>query len=368
VAPEAVVVSFRLGGSDGVAVEARKWAWALGELGFQVRRVAGVIEDDGRPDDTVLPGLAIDASTGGPGAIAIDEAAVAAALDADLVIVDNLCSLPLNVDAAHVVAAITARHRGRVLFRHHDLPWQRRHLAHLGADLPPRVDGAMHATINLRSRRELQARGYADATTVHNFFDLDPAPGNRDATRAALGFATDDFVMLQPSRAIERKNVPGAVRLATHLARVMPNRAVQLWISGPAEDGYAETLARLIDRSEVPVTIGRVQSAADAYAASDLVVFPSTWEGFGNPVIESIAARRACVAFPYPVLAEILAAGVRCFSTEQPELLVRFLAEPPGRRETYFDVNLRRARVSFSLPELPATIEQAFAAQGWIAW
>ena len=54
-------MSFRLGGVDGVAVEARKWAWALGELGFDVRRVAGAIEDDGRPDDIVLPGLAIDA-------------------------------------------------------------------------------------------------------------------------------------------------------------------------------------------------------------------------------------------------------------------------------------------------------------------
>ena len=136
-------------------------------------------------------------------------------------IVDNLCSLPLNVDAAHAVARVAARHRGRVLFRHHDLPWQRRHLAHLGAELPPRVDGALHATINLRSRRELEARGYAGATTVHNFFDLDPPPGDRAATRAQFGFADDDFVLLQPSRAIERKNVPGAVRFAAHLARVM---------------------------------------------------------------------------------------------------------------------------------------------------
>jgi mannosylglucosylglycerate synthase len=368
VAPEAVVVSFRLGGADGVAVEARKWAWALGELGFHVRRVAGAIEDDGRPDDTVLPGISIEAAdseTTPP----IDDKTVAAALEgADLVIVDNLCSLPLNVEAAWSVARVAGEHHGRVLFRHHDLPWQRRHLAHLGDDLPPRIDGALHATINLRSRRELEARGYASAITVHNFFDLDPPPGARAATRAQFGFAGDDFVMLQPSRAIERKNVPGAIRLATHLAPIMANRNVQLWISGPAEDGYGDTLARLVERSEVPVTIGRAATAADAYAACDLVTFPSTWEGFGNPVIESIAARRACVAFPYPVLAEILAAGVRCFSTEQPDLLIRFLAEPEGRRETYFDVNLRRARVSFSLADLPGTIEQAFAAHGWIAW
>ena len=37
-APQAAVVSFRLGGDDGVSVEARKWAWALGEL--EVKKAA----------------------------------------------------------------------------------------------------------------------------------------------------------------------------------------------------------------------------------------------------------------------------------------------------------------------------------------
>jgi hypothetical protein len=68
------------------------------------------------------------------------------------------------------------------------------------------------------------------------------------------------------------------------------------------------------------------------------------------------------------VLAEIQAAGVRCFSTEQPDVLVRFLNEPDLRRETYFDVNLRRARVSFAIEDLPAAIEQAFAGHGWTSW
>ncbi len=367
-APQAVVVSFRLGGDDGVAVEARKWDRALGELGFDVRRVAGAIQDAGRPDDTVLPGLAIEPVEGSPAGTEVTEREIARAVDgADLLIVDNLCSLPLNVEAAQVVSAVAAGHRGRVCFRHHDLPWQRRHLAHLGAGLPPRVDGALHATINLRSRRELEARGFKGATTIHNYFDLDPPAGDRAATRARFGFGDDELVVLQPSRAIERKNVPGAVRLAAYLARVM-DRPVHLWVSGPAEDGYGETLERVVERSPVPVTLGRAERATDAYAACDVVVFPSTWEGFGNPVIESIAARRACAAFPYPVLAEILATGVRCFSIEQPDAFARFLAEPDARRETYFDVNLRRARLSYSLDDLPRAIDQAFAGHGWTAW
>jgi glycosyltransferase involved in cell wall biosynthesis len=362
-APQAVTVSFRLGGDDGVSVEARKWAWALRELGFDCRRVAGLVEGEIEPDDVVIPGLAIS-----PAEPVADNTLRRALDGADLVIVDNVCSLPLNADAARAVARVVREHPGRVCFRHHDLPWQRRNLQHLEAEFPPRVEGALHATINLRSRRELHALGYADAVTVHNYFDLDPPARDRAAARKQFGFVDDDFVLFQPARAIERKNVPGALRFAQELHGLAPNLPLRLWISGPAEDGYAPVLERIIDRSRIPITVGRARSAADAYAAADLVVFPSTWEGFGNPVVESIAFRRACAAYPYPVLAEIVAAGVRVFSTQQPDAVARFLGEQPEVRDRYFDANIGRARLSFSLSDLPGAINEAFAGHGWIAW
>jgi glycosyltransferase involved in cell wall biosynthesis len=363
VAPQAVTVSFRLGGEDGVSVEARKWAWALQELRFETRRVAGAIEDQGRPDDVEISGLAIGANE------PVDEAALAGAFDgADLVVVDNLCSLPLNVEAARTVARVAARHTGRVCFRHHDLPWQRRTLTHLEAEFPPRQAGALHATINLRSRRELQARGYEDATAVHNYFDLDPPAGDRETTRKQFGFADDEFVIFQPARAIERKNVPGGLRFAQQLGRLLPERQLRYWLSGPAEDGYEPTLERILERAQLPIVLGRAAAAADAYAAADLVVYPSTWEGFGNPIIESIGARRPCAAYPYPVLAEIVAAGIRVFSTEDAGQLARFLVEPQATRDRYHDVNVHRARISFSLADLPSVIDDAFTEHGWISW
>jgi len=362
-APSAVVVSYRLGGDDGVAVEARKWTGALQQLGFATRRVAGRIEDEHEPDDVEIPGLAIDATA------ALDEAALRDALvGADLVIVENLCSLPLNLPAARATARALESFGGRVCFHHHDLPWQRRHLAHLEDEFPPRIEGALHLTVNLRSRRELEARGYASASTVHNRFDLDAPIGNRDATRAAFGFEPDDLVLFQPARAIERKNVPGGIRFAMRLRELMPEQRVQYWLSGPAEDGYQPTLDRLLERAEFPITLGRAGTAANAYAASDVIVYPSTWEGFGNPTIESIAARRPCAAFPYPVLTEILSTGVRLFSTDAPEALVKFLRDTDTARERYYDVNLHRARLSFSLDDLASELEQAFHAHGWLSW
>ena len=361
-APQAAVVSYRLGGNDGVSVEARKWAWALGELGFEVRRVAGAFEDDGFADDVVVAGLTIEPAD------VVDGAALSAAVTgADLVVVENMCSLPLNVEASRAVVRALDTVRGRVLLRHHDLPWQRRQLQELEAEFPPRPPGALHVTVNLRSRRELQARGYEGARTVHNFFDLDVAAGDRHATRAAFGFADDELVVFQPARAIERKNVPGGIRFSTRLAQ-LTGRTVRYWLSGPAEDGYGPTLEKILARSDVPVTSGRAATVCDAYAASDVIAFPSTWEGFGNPTIESIAARRPCAAFPYPVLAEILSSGVRLFSTEHPENVVKFLADSDAVREQYYDVNLRRARLSYALTDLPAALERAFFDHGWSAW
>jgi glycosyltransferase involved in cell wall biosynthesis len=364
-APQAVTVSFRLGGDDGVSVESRKWARALQEIGFETRRVAGEIDGPPEIDDIVIPGLAINAPEPQP----LDTEALRAGVDgADLIIVENLCSLPINLEAARAVAQLAGEHPGRVCFRHHDLPWQRRQFTELEAEFPPRIPGALHATINLRSRRELHARGYADAVTLHNYFDLDPVLGDRTTAREQFGFGDHEFVLFQPARAIERKNVPGALRFAQQLHALAPALGLRLWVSGPAEDGYAPVLERIIERATIPVTLGRAATAADGYAAADLVVFPSTWEGFGNPVIESIAYRRACVAYPYPVLAEIVAAGIRVFSTQQPENVVKFLAEQPAVRDRYFEANVSRARVSYSLVDLPAAIDEAFSAHGWIAW
>ena len=261
----ACMVSFRLGGEDGVAVEAAKWAGALGLLGWTVRTVAGA-----GPVDTVLPGLAMDAAEP-PATAEVDDALA----DADLVIVENLCSLPLNPGAATVVAAACA---GRpTLLHHHDLPWQRPHLAHLP---PPPDDAAWaHVTINELSRAELATRGIA-ATTIYNAFDPDPAPGERAGVRAALGVPDGTPLLLQPTRALARKNIAGAIALAEALDATY-------WLLGPAEDGYGPELERLVARARCRVVLGAPAggcSIADAYAACDAVAAPLVLGGLRQPV------------------------------------------------------------------------------------
>ncbi len=94
--PVAAIVSFRLGGSDGVAVEAAKWSGALAALGFDVRTVAG----EG-PVDRLVPGW-----PWAPPSHRRQPRSKTPLPTPTLVVVENLCSLPLNERAAAVVAGV----------------------------------------------------------------------------------------------------------------------------------------------------------------------------------------------------------------------------------------------------------------------
>ena len=112
------LVSYRLGGGDGVAIESAKWIGALESLGHHVTTLAGT----GRAD-RLVSGLGLD-DTVGPAAGELDQLA-----EVDLTIVENVASLPLNPLARDALYDALA---GRpALFHHHDLSWQREHLAHL---------------------------------------------------------------------------------------------------------------------------------------------------------------------------------------------------------------------------------------------
>jgi len=350
--PTAALLSFRLGGTDGVAIEAAKWQRALEVLGFDTYTVAG-----GGAVDVTVPGLSIGA-LGGP-----DHGALCDALSrADLVIVENLCSLPLNPAAWEMVARILA---GRpAVLHHHDLPWQR---PQFSTYPPPPDDGRWrHVTINELSRNELSSRGIS-ATTVYNSFvvpEKDPKAGGGlkrstagDAVRVALGIRTTERLVLQPTRALARKNVAGGMTAAARL------RATY-WLLGPPEDGYGPELDRLIADAPCPVVLGvptttggsgagGVMTIDDAYQACDVVALPSTWEGFGNPSLESVTHSRPLLIGPYPVAAELAAFGFDWFPLDDVDRLDAWLTAPDGG---LLGRNLAVARAHFSLDDLPRRI------------
>jgi len=345
------MVSFRLGGQDGVSIESTKWGHALQLLGWNVHTVAGV-----GPVQTKLAGLAMDAPE--PPTRRELENALA---PFDLVIVENLCSLPLNPAAAAAVAKACA---GRpTVLHHHDLAAQRPALAHLG---PPPDDPAWaHVTINELSRHQLAEHGIT-ATTLYNRFDPDPPAGDRSRLRRMLGLDDDTRLFLQPTRALARKNVVAGIELAAATGATY-------WLLGPAEDGYGPELARLVARARCPVVLGisapnadpdtnpaPSYTMSDVYAACDVVVLPSTWEGFGNPSIESATHRRPLAIGPYPVAAELAAFGFRWFDATDPTQLQAWFdrsadatADAANPVPTLITHNHHIAATHFNLADLP---------------
>jgi glycosyltransferase involved in cell wall biosynthesis len=336
------IVSFRLGRADGVSVVAATWHKALGDLGFAMRTVAG----DG-PVDVIVPGLAIDA----PSAPTV--AALRAALTGvDLVVVENLLSIPLNLPASRVLAEVL---RGRpAILHHHDPSWQRARFAHV-TELPPRDNAWRHVTINELTRRQMADRGI-EATTIYNGFDVHTVIGDRATTRAAFAIGADERLLIHPVRAIARKNIPKALEMAEALDATY-------WLLGEPEENYDAELARVLARARTRVIHRTSSDRAGFYAASDIVAFPSTWEGFGNPPIEAAIFRRPVAVGHYPVAAELRALGFRWYDPDDIDGLRTWFG---GSDERLLDHNQRLAREHFSFESMRTKIEALLAGAGWL--
>jgi glycosyltransferase involved in cell wall biosynthesis len=340
--PTVALLSFRLGFADGVSVAAGQWAAALRQLGCRIFTVAGDGEVDRR-----IPWLAHD-STVRPRRAQLAEALC----DADLVVVENLCSLPMNPAATAAVAQML-RSRPAIL-RHHDLPWERRRYADV-TGWPPDDPAWLHVAISEQSRRRLLRRGLRAITLYNGFAEL-PEPGRRQATRRRVGAAGSECLLLQPTRAIWRKNISAGVRLAGQLGATY-------WLTGPTEEGFGPELRRILAGAPGRVLRGLPDglSITDAYAAADAVVLPSSWEGFGMPLIESALAGRPLAVGGYPVAREVARLGLRWFPMDDAVPLRRFLADPD---QALLTANRRLAVHHFGPAALRARLQVALSQVG----
>jgi glycosyltransferase involved in cell wall biosynthesis len=341
----AAVLSFRLGGLDGVSIVSDQWRRHLEAFGFGVVSIAG----EGVAD-RYITGLAIGADT-----VPRRAEVVEALRHVDLVVVENVLTIPMNLPASLVIAEAL---RGRpAIIHHHDPPWQRPRYRHVTA-LPIADPAWRHVTINRLTERQFRERGLA-ATTIYNGVDVDRAEGEGQEIRRRLDVG-DRPLLLHPVRPVARKNVPGALRLAEQTGGVY-------WLTGPAEEGYQPVLDDLLARTTAEWRRQHVEDAAlaDAYAAADAVLFPSTWEGFGLPPLEAAVLERPVVVGPYAVAEELRSFGFRWLHSERPDDLAAALAEPASLAAD-LAVNKDIVRRNFSLDVARQAVQSLLEDMGWL--
>ncbi len=195
-----------------------------------------------------------------------------------------------------------------------------------------------------------------EAITIYNGFDPHPPAGDRAATRRLVDVAPDALLCVHPVRAIERKRVPDAIRLTEQLGGTY-------WLPGGTEEGYEATLRRVLAGADCPVHHRPHPRVEDIYAASDLVVFPSSWEGFGNPPIEAALQHKPAAVGTYAVAEELRALGFEWFPTHDPEPARAWLDAPDP---ALLDHNQHVARTQLSTDVMRDRLRSLLATRGWL--
>jgi mannosylglucosylglycerate synthase len=415
------VVIVRIGGVDGVALEAEKWISVLEDMGHSAAVLTGQLEGD-VPGVTVAPELSIfDPECLWEQEVAFfsgerDEEELARRIEAlascieerisgwlhsegvDALLAQNCLTIPFHLSLAVALTRIVERTGVRAVSHNHDFYWERGDRfatsspcvdSILESCFPPRLPSLRHAVINTYCHDQLAGRHGVEAVVVPNVMDFDEPFGARNGynadLRSELGLPEDAVALFQITRIVERKNIEAAIELL----RRLHDPHVHLVITGTAVDDvngdYLERLqeqARAAGLGEAVHFAGerfarsrgrdaegrKLYCLGDAYAHADAMTYFSTYEGFGNAFVEAVLARVPVFVNNYqPVYWPDI--GSKGFQTVQTEgglitdetvAEVRALLADPGRMREMAEHNFELGRRCFSYEVLRRCLEELF--------
>lgn len=130
-------------------------------------------------------------------------------------------------------------------------------------------------------------------------------PSRRDAgLRASWGLGTEDLAVIHLGRIAPEKNLGLAVRAFREIQRRCPT-ARFVWVG----DGPAREQLQKDNPDFVYCGVQRDEALARHFASSDLFLFPSRSETYGNVTLEAMASGVPTVAFDYGAARECLRDG-----------------------------------------------------------
>lgn len=395
-------VSTRFAGTDGVTLEASKWAEVLEDRGHSCFWFAGRLE---RQTDRCFPAAEayfkyeqnewINARIFGK---TVRKSSVTETIHAltsilkiqlqefieqfriDMLIVENALTIPMHVPLGVALTELIAESQIPTIAHHHDFYWERTRYAvnavgdYLRMAFPPKLPSIEHVVINSAAQEELALRCGIASIIIPNVLDFENPPEvDAEATRefrTSIGLQPDDIMFLQPTRIVQRKGIEHALALLEDLK----DPRCKLIISHEAGDEgfeYVEWLKedardRGVDLRMVTTHISDPihhhvnedhqdrYSLWDVYPHADFITYPSLYEGFGNAFLEA-------VYFKKPLLINRYATFVRDIEPKGFDLVVmdgyltkknvqavRDILQSPRRREQMVERNYAVAARHYS--------------------
>jgi len=356
-------VSTRFAGTDGVSLEAAKWADVFEKAGFSCYYFAGELD---RPPQSAF--LVEEAHFQHPEIKDIFRNCFGSRVrgrivtqkiyqlkrklkdnlyrfiekyDIDLLVPENALTIPLNLPLGIAITEVISETGLPTIAHHHDFFWERQDFMtnaaweYLNMAFPPHLPTIQHVVINSSASNQLSLRTGISATIIPNVMDFEnpppmirgfesigmveekeaaPADDYASDVRQALGVADDELLILQPTRVVKRKGIEHAIELVHRLG--MKAKLVISHASG--DEGYdyerrvreysklmkVDTyfVSNIINEQRGLTQNGRkIYTLEDVYPHADLVTYPSTFEGFGNAFLEAIYFCRPIVVNTYSI-------------------------------------------------------------------
>jgi len=343
-------VSTRIAGTDGVSLEAGKWAEVLEELGYSCFYFAGELD---RPEERCM--LCPKAHFNHPEISSISDAVFGNIIRSedvterirtvkreltydvrsfiktfqiDIMIVENAFAIPMNIPLGLALTDVVAETAIPTVAHNHDFFWERKRFLvnsvwdYLNKAFPPRHPFIRQVVINSEARSQLAFRRGAAAIiipNVMNYGKLPPPPPDDYANdvREALGVTRDEYLILQPTRIVQRKGIEHAIELVSRLGRKGVNAKLVISHAAGDEGGDYERRVReysklmrvdtlfisdLIRDERGKTADGRkVYRLFDVYPHADLVTYPSLYEGFGNAFLEAVYFKKPILVNTYSI-------------------------------------------------------------------
>lgn len=324
--------------------------------------------------------------------------------DIDLIIAQNTNAMPMTLIGGMAIYKLAVEKRIATLFHHHDFWWERSRFSHshieglLSKIMPPVDPGLEHVVLSSYSAHILRSLKRVSPKVIPNCEDFENPVAmdeyNSDF-RKEFGFTEDDILIVQPTRIVRRKRIEDSLELIHRLVERYPELhpkvqfIISLYQGDEPDQNYIGHIRELAEKYAIPLQLishrvasdrktdaeGRkMYTNRDVLAHADFVTYLPVWEGFGNALLEAMAARAPIATTTYLVyktdikimgfrhveIHDVYRDGVLVIPDKVVDDMHAIIADP-ALREEIVRHNFRIARTAFGLPKLKTLLSSVIS-------